>query len=200
MPNEVVWLTLWNDQRSWVRSLGSLLTALGVPHGHQLAQHEWSLAGKNGDTWAALGRLVAAPATAPGDLAPQLAALEDIWTYLHSSAGAKRLRLAKLLARVDLSSEQAARWWDPAVRSAAELSYLGKPIHDDAIVTNPYLLFECDRGQVDPIAFRTVDQATFPQAAVLDAHPVPTPSSITRVAHPNPPHAGCRGRGMRAGL
>ena len=183
----------WGSQLKWIDErlgelwelrgpypgLGSLLTALGVPHGHQLAQHAWSLAGKNGDTWTALGKLVAAPATAPRDLVPQLAALKDIWTYLHSNAGTKRRTLAKLLARVNLSSEQAARWWDPAARSAAELSYLGKPIADDAIVINPYLLFECDRGQVDPTAFRTVDQAVFPQAAVLDAHPVPVPSAMT---------------------
>lgn len=183
----------WGAQHQWIDErlgelwelrgpypgLGSLLAALGVPHGHQLAQYAWSLAGRNGDSWAALGKLVAESSKAPGDLVLQIDALKDIWKYLHSKAGAKRQLLAKLLARINLSSDQAARWWDPAARAKAALSYLGQPISDDAIVANPYLLFECDRGQVDPIAFRTVDQAVFPQDVVHTAHPVPQPSAMT---------------------
>jgi AAA domain len=185
----------WGSQLKWIDErlgelwelrgpypgLGSLLTALGVPHGHQLAQHAWSLAGKNGDTWTALGKLVVSPARQRviwHHSLPRLRTSGPIYIQRQAPDAGRRTP-AKLLARFNLSSEQAAPWWDPAARSAAGLSHLGEPVSDDAIVANPYLLFECDRGQVDPIAFRTVDQAVFPQAAVLDVHPVPAPSAMT---------------------
>ena len=51
-------------------------------------------------------------------------------------------------------------------------------VTDRAILQNPYLIYECDRLQVGPIAFRTVDQGAFPEKAVATAHPVPEASAM----------------------
>ncbi len=183
----------WRSQLKWIDErlgelwelrgpypgLGAVLTVFGAPHGHQLAQHCWTAAGENGDTWDVLAQLAAQPAKAPKDLVPQLAAIGDIWGYLNGKAGAKRLALAKLLSRINLSSDQAERWWDPAARTEAGIRESEAALDDAAILANPFLLFECDREQADSIAFKTVDQAMFPQAAVAAAHPVPGPSAMS---------------------
>ena len=38
------------------------------------------------------------------------------------------------------------------------------------------MLYECDRLQPEPIAFRTIDQGAFPEKPIASAHPVPSPS------------------------
>jgi hypothetical protein len=92
--------------------------------------------GENGDPWPVLAALVKNPKSLPRDLKGQVSGFTDTWNYLGSNRGAKRLTLAKLLARFDLNSEQAARWWDPAARNNAKLYIAGEEISDDAILKN----------------------------------------------------------------
>jgi hypothetical protein len=169
---------LWN-LRGPYPGLGSVLCAMGVEYGYQLAYHCWEQAGENGDPWPVLAALVKNPKSLPRDLKTQVSGFTDTWNFLGSNRGAKRLTLAKLLARFDLTSEQAARWWDPAARNNAKLYLADEEISDAAILKNPYTLYECDRLQPEPIAFPTVDQGAFPEKPIASAHPIPAPSAMT---------------------
>jgi len=183
----------WTEQLKWIDQrlgelwslrgpypgLGSILCAMGVEYGYQLAYHCWEEAGENGDPWPVLAALVKNPKGLPGDLEAQITGFTDTWKYLASERGAKRLTLAKLLARFDLTFDQAARWWDPAARNEAELRLANEEISDAAILKNPYLLYECDRTQPEPIAFRTIDQGALPEKPVANAHPMPAPSAMS---------------------
>ena len=177
----------WIDQRLgelWklrgpYPGLGAVLCAMGVEHGYQLAYHCWELAGENGDPWSVLAALVRDPKALPGDLKGQVAGFSETWRYFASERGAKRLQFAKLLARYELTHDQAARWWDQTARNAAELSFDGEEVTDAAILKNPYAIYECDRLQSGPISFRTIDQGAFPEKPVADAHPVPAPSAMS---------------------
>ena len=177
----------WIDQRLgdlWTLrgpypGLGSILCAAGVEYGYQLAYYCWGKAGENGDPWAVLAALVHNPKELQADLKSQVAGFADTWKYLASDHGQRRLALAKLLARFDITAEQAARWWDRSARNLAELSIGNEEITDAAILHNPYVIYECDRPQLAPIAFQTIDQGAFPEKAIANAHPLPEPSSIT---------------------
>jgi ATP-dependent exoDNAse (exonuclease V) alpha subunit len=68
---------------------------------------------------------------------------------------------------------------DPAPRNSAGLRLADEEISDTAILKNPYALYECDRLQPEPIAFRTIDQGAFPERPIANAHPIPAPSLIT---------------------
>ena len=46
------------------------------------------------------------------------------------------------------------------------------------ILNNPYLIYECDRYQPEPIAFRTIDQGAFPEKQIANIHTVPQPSAM----------------------
>jgi ATP-dependent exoDNAse (exonuclease V) alpha subunit len=168
---------LWN-LRGPYPGLGSVLCAMGVEYGYQLAYHCWEAAGENGDPWSVLAALVKNPNTLPGDLKAQVTGFAAAWNYLASERGERRLVLAKLLARFDLTFEQAARWWDPAARNTAGLRLANEEISDLAILKNPYALYECDRLQLEPIAFRMIDQGSFPEKPIANAHPLPTPSMM----------------------
>jgi hypothetical protein len=126
-----------------------------------------------------LAGLVSNPKALPGDLKAQITGLTDTWKYLASQRGEKRLALAKLLARFDLTFDQAARWWDRAARNSAGIRQANEEITDAAILKNPYALYECDRLQPEPIAFRTIDQGAYPEKAIANAHPIPAPSVMT---------------------
>jgi ATP-dependent exoDNAse (exonuclease V) alpha subunit len=168
---------LWT-MRGPYPGLGSVLCAMGVEYGYQLAYYCWEKAGENGDPWAVLSALVDKSGDIPADLKSQIAGFAETWTYLTSERGKPRLAHAKLLARFDVDLNQAARWWDQSSRNNAGLEFRGEEIADAAILRNPYLLYECDRLQPDPIAFQTIDQGAFPEKAIASVHPLPEPSQI----------------------
>ena len=183
----------WKPQLKWIDQrlgdlwslrgpypgLGSILCAMGVQYGYQLAYHCWETAGENGDPWPVLAALVKDPKTLPGDLKTEIKGFAATWKYVSSERGTKRLKLAKLLARLDLTYDQAGRWWDPAARNTAKLRLADKEISDADILTNPYILYECDRLRPEPIAFRTIDQGAFPDKPVARRASVPAPSAMT---------------------
>lgn len=169
---------LWN-LRGPYPGLGSVLCAIGVEYGYQLAYHCWEKAGENGDPWTVLAALVRNPDELPGDLKTQIKGFSETWKYFESDRGDRRLVLAKLLARFNVTFDQAARWWDQAARNEAGLRIGNDEISDGAIVQNPYALYECDRLQAIPIAFLTIDQGAFPEKPVAQSHPISEPSSMT---------------------
>jgi len=159
--------------------LGSMLSAMGVEYGYQLAYYCWEKAGENGDPWAVLGKLVQNPKELPADMKDQVTGFAETWQYLMSDRAQKRFALAKLLARFNLSLQQAGRWWDSAARNEAKLRVGTDEIEDSVILKNPYIIYECDRLQPEPVAFRTIDQGAYPEKPVANAHPIPEPSRMT---------------------
>ena len=176
----------WIDQRLgelWTLrgpypGLGSVLCAMGVEYGYQLAYHCWGAAGENGDPWTVLAMLVKDPKNIPADLKTQIDGFSDIWHYLASEKGRTRLALGKLLARFDITGQQAERWWDQSARNRAKLRIGDEEITDQAILRNPYLIYECDRYQLGPIALRTLDHGALPEAAIASVHPLPESSAM----------------------
>ena len=69
-----------------------------------------------------------------------------------------RLDFLKLLARLELTKDQAVR----AMKS-----------NTTEILNNPYLLFEKDRSEVEPISFSVVDRGLYPGSEVAIAHSLP---------------------------
>ena len=159
--------------------LGSVLSAMGVQYGYQLAYHCWEKAGENGDPRPVLAALVRDSKASPEDLAGQIRGFGDTWKYLASERGSKRLDFAKLLARFNLTYEQATRWWDPAIRNEAGLKLEDGEIKDSQVTNNSYLIYECDRLQPEPIAFQTIDQGAFPEKDIANVHPIPEQSRMT---------------------
>ena len=109
------------------------------------------------------------PALLPGDLATTISInTAKLWGGLKT----ERRALLKLLARIEISAEQATRWFVPEERDRAGIS-----LTDRELLENPYLCFEGDRKRVDSIAVSTVDRGIFPDGIVTAAVPVPEPSS-----------------------
>lgn len=158
--------------------LGSILCAMGVEHGYQLAYYCWEQSGENGDPWTTLRATVEDPNTVSLDLKAEIAGFADMWRYLVSERGGNRLALAKLLARFDINKNQAERWWDKSSRNNAQIRNDGEEITDNMILSNPYLIYECDRDQLDPVAFRTIDQGAFPERPIASVYPLPEPTAL----------------------
>lgn len=70
----------------------------------------------------------------------------------------ERRALLMLLARFNLTDAQALRWYQPTERTKA-----GIVLNDAEILGNPYLIYEEDRLQTDPVAFEIVDRGIFPR-------------------------------------
>ena len=176
----------WIDQRLgelWTLrgpypGLGSVLCAMGVEHGYQLAYRCWDQSGENGDPWTVLAALAKDPKTLQADLKSQIANFADMWRYLVSERGRIRLALAKLLARFDINGQQAVRWWDQSSRNIAQIRIGEEEISDQVILNNPYLIYECDRYQPEPVAFRTIDQGAFPEKQIASVHALAEPSAM----------------------
>jgi len=78
-----------------------------------------------------------------------------------------------LLSRCAISEDQATRYYQPTSKDDAGIQVL-----DKEILVNPYLLFECDRNQLDPIQFGAIDRGVFPEENVRKAFPLSAPSIV----------------------
>ena len=97
--------------------------------------------------------------------APKISAmLGKRWEHLHKKEP-KRAALLRLLSRFELTRDQAARWFE-------------KKEQADAVLENPYLLYEHDRHEIDAIGFWTIDRGIFPDEAVFKRYPLPEECTI----------------------
>jgi hypothetical protein len=97
--------------------------------------------------------------------APKLSTmLRKRWEHLHKKEP-KRAALLRLLSRFELSRDQAARWFE-------------RKDQTEAILENPYLLFEHDRTAVDPIGLWTIDRGLFSDLKVFKRHLLPKECTI----------------------
>lgn len=185
----------WNAARRWIDvelnrlwrlrgaypGLGSALTALGLPNGTLLAHAIGGLLHADGgedvrDPWPLVDAVLRDPSLLPSDLAGSVGPVAaKLWDSLQPD----RRALLKLLARCELSADQATRWWVREARTEA-----GIAVNDVAVLANPYLCFEADRGRLDSIPLRVIDRGLFPDPQVLVAVPVPVPSACAEAIDP----------------
>ncbi|HVY61363.1 MAG TPA: AAA family ATPase, partial [Planctomycetota bacterium] len=162
--------------------LGSALAAFGYEwgfqHGSLLAYEIELLRERSGDAnaWALVDKVMADPSKLGGALGGLLTpALRKGWSKLAPD----RRALLELLSRCSISEDQALRIYDSEERKAAKIEAT-----DAELLANPYLIFERDRGAVDPIAFGAVDRGLFPDDAIRKVAPVPPPSLVEDPSDP----------------
>jgi hypothetical protein len=164
--------------------LGSALTALGLENGTLIAHEVGRILHADGseevrDPWPVVDAVLRDPAKLPSDLAGSVGSVAArLWDGLQPD----RRALLQLLARFELSSDQLTRWWVREERARAAID-----LDDAAVLANPYLCFEADRGRLDSIPLRVVDRGLFADPQVLTAIPIPEPS---RCAEPIDPRRG----------
>jgi hypothetical protein len=163
---------LWS-LRGPTPGLGAALTAFGVERGNLLAYELSYVLGENESPWPLLDGLMAGSQHV-SDRADELLTrtVRDKWLAI-SEKKPERRALLELIARFELTDEQAERLYVHESRTAA-----GIDASDADILANPYLLFERDRRSPDPISVWTIDRGAFPVPAIRETHPLPEPSKL----------------------
>ncbi|MFG2099903.1 AAA family ATPase [Micromonospora echinaurantiaca] len=147
--------------------LASVLAAFGVRQSVTFAHMVAAAAGPDADPWPTLELAMADPdrlgITAVAHLTPSL---RKTWQVLKP----ERRELLQLLSRFSLTKEQAERFFVIEQRDHG--------LTDNAIVANPYLLFEADRDQREPVSFSVIDRGCFPDPKIAAAYPLPKPTAM----------------------
>ncbi|PVX38191.1 AAA family ATPase [Janthinobacterium sp. 78] len=174
----------WNEYLEWIDAelnrlwrvrgafpgLGAALNAFGFPHGNLLAWYLVSQGDDKFDPWPALTDVLKKPDSLPEYLRDGIGdAMRKKWDKLPQ----ERRALLMLLARFNLTDAQTLRWYQPTEREKVNIA-----INDAAILANPYLVYEDDRLQTDPIAFEIVDRGLFPVESIRADFPLPEPSRV----------------------
>jgi hypothetical protein len=164
----------WDDRGAFPGT-GATLEALGMRLGTSLVL-ELRASGRIqslDDPWPLLDSILREQAPPP-----QAAYMADIQAVRATWKGLsdERRALLRLLSRMDVSTAQARRWFDPTRRKGASRS----TVTDAAILANPYRIVECDIGDDDDhaIALATIDRGVLPAANIRAAHPVESPSRV----------------------
>lgn len=177
----------WGKARSWIDArlnrlwalrgafpgLGSALTSFGLSRGTLIAHAIGQKLNEDGsnevrDPWPMVDTVLREPDQLPPELA---ATIGSDTLHLWESLKPERRDLLKLLARFELTADQAQRWFNVEERTTA-----GIEVTDHQILENPYTCFEEDRGRTDPISVGVVDRGLFPDSSIASVAPVPSPS------------------------
>ncbi len=151
------------DARGAFPGLGPALTAFGMAQGVLLARALDAATPEGTSPWEVFDRAVRDPGTHP-ELAPKPSEmLRKTWIAMPES----RRALLELISRFDLSIAQAIRMFVQPERAKA-----GIDVSDAALLANPYLFFEQDRHQDDPISVGSIDRGVFPVERIRAAFPV----------------------------
>lgn len=164
----------WKDRGAFP-GLGSALEALGMRLGTALTLELLAsgIVAPDADPWPNVDALLRGKAKPPQTAyEADLAAIRDTWTNLAE----ERRALLKLLSRLALTPTQAARWFDPAKRTAA----VTVATSDADVLANPYRISEVDLGDAkdSPVSVGTVDRGLLPDATIAAKNPVPEPSRV----------------------
>jgi AAA domain/UvrD-like helicase C-terminal domain len=153
--------------------LGAVLAAFGIARANAVARHAVELAGENENPWPVLDSIMDDPTPLPLELAKHLTPMiRNTWRNVRDTKP-KRRALLELLARFELTKDQAARLF-----VAEERALAGIDCSDDDILANPYALYEKERGQPDGVSVWTIDRGVFPVPIVRDKHPLPEESAV----------------------
>ena len=153
---------LWRARGAFP-GLGSALSAFGYEwgfeHGSLLAYEiELEREHAGGNPWQLVDALMEDSKRLQSPTAKLVTAgLRKGWKRL----GAERRALLELLSRCAISEDAGA-----AHLRQHRTQGCGIGASDAELLANPYLLFECDRRSLDPIAFGAVDRGLFPDEAV----------------------------------
>ncbi len=150
--------------------IATALDAFGVPQSTLAMRELAPLLTENEDPWELVGRAMMDPDSLLDGLGRHfIPSVREKWSVLPD----ERRALLQLVSRFELTPEQARRWFQPAEREAA-----GIALSDADVLANPYLLYEQDRAQADPIPVMTIDHGAFPERRIREAHPLPSPSAL----------------------
>jgi hypothetical protein len=168
--------------------LGAALSAAGLERGGLIAHRVVeSLDSPAEDPWPALFAAIDDSSRGEGPAAALVGRMSrKAWARVASNA--ERMALLRLLARFPLTAAQARRMFDGDARAEKVA-----PIADAALLENPYLMYELDRGRSGAIDFATIDRGLFPRdaasQAALAAAPLPEP--VTESADDRRVRAAC---------
>lgn len=155
--------------------LGSALAALGVDHPDLLAYRITEGLPAAQDPWPAVQGALDNPAS----LGPEwVGRIGSTIARKLADLPAERRALLHLIARLDVSSEQAERFFVREARSKA-----GIDIDDAGLLRNPYRLYEADRASVSPISVSSVDRGLFP-SSTNPSLALPEPSAMSEPQDP----------------
>lgn len=161
----------WRDRGAFP-GVGSALEALGLRIGTSLIV-DLARAGQippDSDPWPIVDAILRGTRPAPSpSYESHLAPLRPVWANLSE----ERRNLIYLLARFDLTPDQARRWYEPSERAKIALSSCS----DGEILANPYRIAEADIGdETSPaITMEVIDRGLFPYDVVAMRNPPPTP-------------------------
>lgn len=150
--------------------LGPVLTAFGLSRGVFIAHALQQTAGENEDPWPAVDAAFRDPVSAlPKELRRDIKELAPTWKGLPAA----RRSYLKLLSRFEISIEQAKALYDAGSRSK-----LGWYDPDQAIMANPYRLYEATRLSPEGTRLLTIDRGVFPADSVRLKHPLEGPAAF----------------------
>lgn len=168
---------LWKYRGAYP-GIGSALSAFGINHGVMVAHHISNNLGENEDPWPIIDNVFKNPGTLPKHIAKEITpTLQSKWKNIKP----ERLALLKLLSRFEITNSQVKRYYIQEEREKRRIS-----CPDEAILSNPYIIYESDRfadtrndsENTDPISLWTVDRGLYPPPAILNKHPIPDPSAL----------------------
>lgn len=151
--------------------LAAALCAFGLDLGTFVAREVLDKVGENVDPWPMVDLVLRDPKKhLPNELARGIGTtIQAKWKRLPE----ERRSLLKLLSRFEISREQAALIDVQEERKAANID-----CSDQALLANPYLLYEMTRLKADPISVWTVDRGVFPDEAIQKNHPLPETTAL----------------------
>ena len=156
--------------------IGAVLEAMGLRMGVSLVQLAASReSGFATDPWAAVSRLLDGVNPPPDDrFQADIDAFASLWVLYKSQP--ERMEFARCLSRLDITADQAKRWWNKDSRTKAA----GCAVADREIIENPYIVAELDRGSQDsrPVSFPTVD---FGALKINGTHSIHSPADKRRL-------------------
>lgn len=122
----------------------------------------------NADPWPVIDKIFTGRQKPPAGAPAITSMLRKRWERI--KADAEKMDSLKLLARLELTGEQAER----ALEVEAKI-----------LLNNPYALFESDRTAYDPISFGAVDRGIHPGKEVAIAHPLPAKCNANLTEYDN---------------
>ena len=154
--------------------LGAVLKAAGFHNGNLIAHdiamaqlesgNEW-----NEDPWFLVEEVLADPSLLGNKYEIDKTICEKLL-----GISPERKAFIRLLSRFKLNDDQSRRYYDDRRRKESGIN-----ASDNAFLENPYLFYELDRNQVEPISVWAIDRGLFPDPIVREKHPVPSPSNPT---------------------
>ena len=168
---------LWK-MRGPYPGMGSVLSAFGIENGTLVAYEinktqKESATEYSQDPWDIFEQALGSPEIIPSGRRHLGRHQKELWQAT-TDTDRKRYRL---LSRFSISREQVSKYIDRK--------------QSDAIMANPYLLYERDRFESDGISLRSIDRGLYPDTIIQEKYPLPEPASMDGPTDPRRVRAFC---------